>query len=73
MAPSSPKVAEGLLPTLQTWQTLQARVEGLADGRIAVDTDQSMRDNLAAHTEIVSPSNHIVSLTLKQDSQASWT
>ena len=72
MAPSSPKVAEGLLPTLQTWQTLQARVEGLADGGVAVETDQSMNDNLAVHTEIISVSNHTVSLTRKQDPQVSW-
>ena len=72
MAPSSPKVAEGLLPTLQTWQTLQARVEGLADGGIAVETDESMNDNLAAHTEVISLSKHTVPLPRKQDPQVSW-
>ena len=69
MAPSSPKVAEGLLPTLQTWQTLQARVEGLADGGIAVETDQPMNDNLAFQTEIITLPKQTVSLNRKQDPQ----
>ena len=73
MAPSSPKVAEGLLPTLQTWQTLQARVEGLADGGIAVMTDQPVNDNIAVNTETISLPKHTASLTCELNPRVSWT